>query len=56
MFNLSLMYRLQVQEDLQQLREKLIAQGDNQQTGVDLSALENAIQKTEQGIKVILVM
>ncbi|XP_064607991.1 IQ domain-containing protein H-like isoform X2 [Liolophura sinensis] len=40
---------VQVQEDLHHLKEKLLAQGDGKE--VDLAQLQNAISKTEDGIR-----
>ena len=44
------MFVPQVQEDLLSLRDKLLTKGEK--GNVDISALENAIQKTEEGLKV----
>lgn len=44
---------LQVQEDLQQLKDALIQKNHvSGSKGLDISSLESAIEKTEDGIKV----
>ncbi len=41
---------MQVQDDLMQLKEKIAA--NSELRNLDLSALENAISKTQDGLKV----
>jgi hypothetical protein len=46
---------LQVQDDIRQLRENLTNKGDGK--GITIEELENALNKTEQGLQVnILIM
>lgn len=45
---------MQVQEDLRRVKNQLANAGDDALQGIDVSAIDNAIQRTERGLQVVI--